>query len=142
MHPFRDMPIKQKLMVIIMSVTAAALLLSGAGIVIADSILFRSATERDISVLAQILADNSTAALAFEDPQTAIQTLASLKARPHLIAACIYRPDGSIFATYVRPGAATGCPAGRPQGREPDEMRITSTGLLIRRPIALSQRRI
>ena len=52
MHPFRDMPIKQKLMVIIMSVTAAALLLAGLGIVIADSLLFRATTERDISALA------------------------------------------------------------------------------------------
>jgi hypothetical protein len=43
MHLFRDMPIKQKLLGIIMSVTAAALLLSGLGIVIADSVLFRYA---------------------------------------------------------------------------------------------------
>src|ERR1700735_5103721 len=142
MHPFRDMPIKQKLMVIIMSVPAAALLWSGLGIVIADSILFRSATQRDISALAQIVSDNSTAALAFDDPQTAMQTLASLKARPHLIAACIYRPDGSIFARYVRPGAATGCPTGRPPGQEQDQLRFTGTGLMIRRPIGLNQRRI
>jgi PAS domain S-box-containing protein len=138
MRLFHDMPIKQKLLAIIMSVTAAALLLSGLGIVIADSVLFRSGMQRDISALAQIVADNSTAALAFDDPKTATETLGSLRARPHLVAACIYRPDGAVFATYVRPGASTECPPGNAS----DEMLFTSAGLMVRRPIALDQRRI
>jgi hypothetical protein len=138
MRLFRDMPIKQKLLAIIMSVTAAALLLSGLGIVIADSVLFRSGMQRDISALAQIVADNSTAALAFDDPRTATETLGSLRARPHLVAACIYRPNGTVFATYVRPGASTECPPGNAS----DEMLFTSAGLMVRRPIALDQRRI
>ena len=136
------MPIKQKLMVIIMSVTAAALLLAGVGIVIADSLLFRAATQRDISALAAIVADNSTAALAFDDPQTATQTLASLKARPHLLAACIYRPDGDLFAEYVRASSTAQCPPGPAGGEAPDELRFTSAGLIVRRPIALNERRI
>ncbi len=142
MHPFRDMPIKQKLMVIIMSVTAAALLLAGLGIVIADSLLFRATTQRDISALAAIVADNSTAALAFDDPQTATQTLASLKARPHLLAACIYRRDGDLFAQYIRTGSTAQCPLGQTGGEAQDELRFTGAGLIIRRPIALNQRRI
>jgi PAS domain S-box-containing protein len=138
MRPFRDMPIKHKLMAIIMSVAAAALLLAGLAIVIADSFLFRGNMQRDISALAQIVADNSTGALAFDDPQAATQTLASLRARPHLLEACIYRPDGAIFARYVRSGAAAECPA----GNAPDQMLFSRAGLLIRRPIALNQRRI
>jgi PAS domain S-box-containing protein len=139
-YPFRDLPIKQKLLAIIMSVTAAALLLAGLGIVIADSLLFRAATERDISALAEIVADNSTAALAFDDPQTATQTLASLKARPHLVAACIYRADGALFAQYIREGSAVECPPGKaPAG---DELQYPGPGYIIRRPIALNQRPI
>jgi PAS domain S-box-containing protein len=141
MHPFRDMPIKQKLLVIIMSVTAVALLLSGLGIVIADWVLFRTTTARDVSALAQIVADNSTAALAFDDPQTATQTLASLRARPHLVAACIYQPDGVMFAQYVRADSSRECPPEKAQGNESDEQ-FTSTGLIIRHPIALNGRRI
>jgi PAS domain S-box-containing protein len=138
MHPFRDIPVKQKLMAIIMTVTAAALLLSGLGIVIADSYLFRATMQRDISALAQIVADNSTGALAFDDPQAAARTLASLRARPHLAAACIYRPDGGMFAKYVQSGAAMECPV----GNAPDEMQFTGAGLMIRRPVMLNQRRI
>src|ERR1700678_714862 len=141
MHPFRDMPIKQKLMVIIMSVTTAALLLSGLGIVIADSLLFRAAMQRDISGLAQIVGDNSTAALAFNDPQTATQTLASLKARPRLVAGCIYRPDGTIFAAYERADAVNACPPRMAQSSE-DEQHFTSTELMVRHPITLNQKPI
>ena len=138
MRWFRDMPIKQKLMAIIMFVTAAALVLAGAGIVIADSFLFRAAMQRDISALAQIVADNSIAALAFDDPQSARQTLMSLRARPHLKAACIYRPDGRVFASYMSPGARAECPAAHGL----DEIRFTPAGLSIRRPIALNGRRL
>lgn len=142
MNSLRDMPIKQKLLVIIMLVTTVALLLSGVGTVIADSILFRAAMQRDISALAQIVADNSTAALAFDDPGTAAETLASLRARPHLVAACIYRPSGEMFARYVRPGGAEGCPPGEAGTKAPDQLIFTSTKLMIRRPIDLNQRRI
>jgi len=137
MRTFRDMPIKQKLTVIIMSVTAAALVLTGLGIVISDSLLFRATMRRDISALAQIVADNSTAALAFDDPRAATETLASLKARPHLTAACIYLLNGAMFASYLRPGESGGCPAATQ-----DQLRFTSSGLLIHRPVDLNGRRI
>ena len=42
-----------------------------------DSILFRASMQRDLSALAQIVADNSTAALSFEDPRVAAETLAA-----------------------------------------------------------------
>lgn len=138
MQLFRDLPIKQKLMVIIMSVTTAALLLSGLGIVVADSVIFRGTMQRDISALAEIVADNSTAALVFNDSQAATQTLASLRARPHLVEACIYRPNGALFAQYVRAGSVAQCST----GNAPDQLLFTSVGLMIRRPIALNKKRI
>jgi methyl-accepting chemotaxis protein len=137
MRTFRDMPIKQKLMVIIMSVTAAALVLAGLGMVLSDIILFRASMQCDLSALAQILADNSTAALAFDDPRAATETLASLKARPHLAAACIYLPNGAMFASYQRPEETTGCPA-----VARDQLQFTSTGLVIHRPIELNGKRL
>jgi len=67
-----------------------------------------------------------------------MQTLASLKAREHLVAACLYRPAGNIFAQYVRPGGPTRCPA---VGLR-DETRFTGTDLRVQRPIVLANRRI
>ena len=138
MFRLKNIPIKQKLMIIIMVTTASALLLSGVGIVAFDSLLFRQSLERDLSTLAQIIADNSTAALAFNDPQSASETLAALRARPHLVDACVYRTDGTALASYTRPGARSACPAAEAR----DALRFTSRGLLVSRAILLSGRRI
>lgn len=133
MRPFRNIPIKQKLTVIIMATTASALLVSGLGTIFADSVLFREYLERDLSVLSRIIADNSTGALAFDDPKSAGETLAALRARTHLIAACIYRQDGTTLASYLRPGMAALCPANVKQ----DEIRSDRLGLTVARHIML-----
>src|SRR5437899_5125722 len=104
------MPIKRKLMVIIMAVTTAALAISGLALVVADSMPFRKYLVRDLTALAGITMDNTTAALSFDDPQSAAQTLAALRARTHVVAACIYRPGGGLFTQYARPGADATCP--------------------------------
>jgi PAS domain S-box-containing protein len=142
MPTFRDMPIKQKLMIVIVVTTGAALLMSGVGIVALDTILFRGYMERDISALARIIADNSTAALSFEDPRAATETLAALRARTHIVSACIYRANGTILASYLRPGTGAECPSGSAPGALFDEIRFTSAGLTANRPIVLQNRRI
>lgn len=138
MRPFRDMPIKQKLIAMMMSITAVALLLSGVGVVASDSVYFRQNMLRDSSTLSQVISTNSTAAVDFDDPRAAADTLSSLKARAHIVAACIYRSDGGLFASYLRPGAGVACPP----GRGPDELRFTSNGLVSRTPIVVRGSRI
>jgi PAS domain S-box-containing protein len=138
MRSFRDIPIKRKLVIVIMLTTAAALLLTGIGIVASDAILFRQYLQRDLLALSHILADNSTAALAFNDPRTAAETLAALRARPHLVTACIYRPDGTTLARYARQNATSACPPGRAQ----DELHFGGGELTVSRAIMLSGRRI
>ena len=134
---FRDRPIKQKLVMTTMITTGVALLLAGLGIVLADLVLFRGFLLRDLSSLARMLADNSTAALAFDDPDTAAQTLASLKARIHVETACIYRPDGGVLARYSR-DTASACPAPDPR----ETIRDTAGGLSVSEPVMLDGRRM
>jgi PAS domain S-box-containing protein len=138
MPTFRDIPIKQKLMIISMATTSAALLLAGIGIVASDSLLFRRDLRRDLSALAQMAADNSTAALEFNDPQVAAETLAALRARTHLVVACIYRLDGAVFAKYARADARSACP----KAAGPDELRFSGNGLIVSRAIMLTGHRI
>jgi PAS domain S-box-containing protein len=111
MRSIRDIPIKRKLMIIIMTTTAAALLLAGVGIVAFDLILFRGYLQRDLNAVAGIIADNSTAALAFNDPQSATETLGALRARTHMMNACVFRADGTVLAQYSRPGPPSQCPS-------------------------------
>lgn len=133
-----NMPIKRKLMVIIMGVTAAALLISGFSIAVFDSVLFHRYLQRDLSALARITADNSTAALSFEDPQSADETLTALRARTHVVSACIYRPNGEVFARYSRPGTSESCP---PVGAD-DLVEVGTREISLSRPIMLAERRI
>ncbi len=138
MRRFHDIPIKQKLTVIIMLSVAAALLLAGVGVVIFDSIVFRAGLKRDLSTLAQITAENSTAALAFNDARSATDTLAALRARAHLVSACIYRLDGTVLASYLRPRATAKCPA----AGAGDEIRFASGALLVSRGVFLTDHRV
>ncbi len=48
------------------------------------------------------MAASSTAALAASDHASAGETLAALRAEPHLVSACIYTKDGRPFAVFVR----------------------------------------
>src|SRR4051812_29690594 len=96
-------------MAITMATAASALLLAGVGIVLQDGALFRQGMRLDLVALSRIVADNTTAALSFDDPRAAAETLAALKARPHLIQACIYQPDGRLFASYLRTDADARC---------------------------------
>lgn len=78
-----------------------------AGLVCAALLLFHTqrilgeAAETAIAH-AQVIAANSTAALDFEDPEAARQTLAGLGAVGAFAVAEITRPDGRLFARYDR----------------------------------------
>jgi len=137
MRSFRDIPIRQKLVVTIMATVAAALLLAGIGIVITDSLLFRGYLRRDLSALTKIIAQNTTAALAFDDPKSAAETLGALRARAHVIGACVYRPDGTVLATYSRQGSSA-CPPVSPE----NGIRFGEQGVTVSQPIELSGRQI
>ena len=52
--------------------------MSGIGIMVADSMLFHGYLQRDLATFAQVIADNSTASLAFDDPNSAAEILGAL----------------------------------------------------------------
>jgi PAS domain S-box-containing protein len=138
---FRNMPIKQKLMVIIMVITGAALLVSAVGIVASDSALFRGYLERDVSGLARIIGDNSTAALEFDDSKSATETLGALRARAHIIDACIYQDNGTVLARYARGGSSSSS-APCPEPRPAESIEFSRTAMTASHPIVFHNRQI
>ncbi len=112
----RRMPIRQKLRVSFILTTVIALWFAGVGVLTADYILFSQYLQRDLATLVQIIGDNSTGTLGFDDPTGAAETLAALDARTHVQTACLYRNDGSRLALYVRPGYGGVCPTPGPEG--------------------------
>ncbi|HUP03517.1 MAG TPA: ATP-binding protein [Bryobacteraceae bacterium] len=136
MRSLRDLAIKQKMMIAIMLTTAAALVWAGLGMVVTDSVLFRALLRRDLSALTEILADNCTAALSYNDPKAAEQTLVSLRARPHVVSACVHRSDGSTLACYIRPGGAAP-PLGAGYG-----VRFTEHSVVAAQPVVFQGRQV
>jgi PAS domain S-box-containing protein len=126
-------------MVITMATTATALVLAAVGIVAFDAAFFRRSLMSDLSALSRIISDNSTAAIVFDDPRTASETLAALRARPHLVTACIYRADGSILARYARQEGNSVCPL--PPATQ-DKAEFSLGSLKLSHAILLNGRRI
>jgi signal transduction histidine kinase len=97
---FRDFSIRRKLTLIIvvssglMVLVASVLLIGNAAVVIRRNTIY------NLTVLTQVLAINSTAALSFRDPDTASELLASLRVDPQVVEAAIFDCRGRRFAFY------------------------------------------
>src|SRR5687768_17594268 len=94
-----------------MAATASALLLAGAVRLWTGWLPRRRELVRDLATLAAIVAAQTSAAVAFEDPGSATGVLRSLHAKEHVAAACVYLLDGRRFAVYGRRGGLGSCPA-------------------------------
>ncbi len=100
MRAFSQLPVGLRLTLITMIASGAALLIAGTAFTTYEVVVFRRTLVEQLGRTAQILADNSSAALSFRDPASAAQTLRSLATDPHMLAAAIYDQRGEVFATY------------------------------------------
>lgn len=96
----RDTPIKRKLMLVALLTTSFALLLMGTAIITYEFVTFRRSLALNMAMLAQIVASNSTASLAFQDPKSAQEILGALAAERQISAAAIYDQSGNLFARF------------------------------------------
>jgi len=60
----------------------------------------RQATVRQLSTVGNIIASNSTAALAFANQNDAEEILSALKGKPNITAAALYDQNGKLFSKY------------------------------------------
>lgn len=95
-------PISKKLTLMNMLVSGVALLLACAAFFAYDLLTFRAARVRGLTVQAQIIGANSVAAIEFNDPHSAENTLSALRAATNIIYAGIYTSQGQAFAAYWR----------------------------------------
>jgi signal transduction histidine kinase/DNA-binding response OmpR family regulator len=85
-----------------MLTSSVALLVACAAFGAYELAMYRRATATDLSTMAQMIAANSPAALAFDDTRAAEETLAALSAAPSIVAAGLYKKNGALFANYQR----------------------------------------
>src|SRR6266567_886839 len=107
MRRFQKASIQRKQTWIIMLTCCVALLLACATFVTYELLTFRKEMTRNLTTLAEIIGNNSTAALDFNDEKAAEETLAALRAEPNIVAACLYTKNGEVFARYSRDGSGT-----------------------------------
>jgi signal transduction histidine kinase/ActR/RegA family two-component response regulator len=98
---FQDISIKRKLTAIIMIATTVALLLVSGAFVAYEVFTFRQTMATDLSTLAEITGNRSTAALSFENKADALETLQALKFNKHITGGALYDKNGDLFAQYT-----------------------------------------
>lgn len=133
-----DTPIRRKLMTVILVTSGAVLLLTCTAYFAYEYVTFRQTAVRQIFTLGEIVAANSTAALAFDDREAADEILAALRAERHLVGAALYDSLGNLFSQYpadLPPGALPAAPG-------PEGFRFGPSSLAGFQPVVHRDRRL
>jgi PAS domain S-box-containing protein len=138
MHFIRDIPLKRKLTLVILVTTSASLSLVYLGFVIYELVISHQTLRHHLSTLAEIAGENSLASLSFKSATDAKETVATLKAEPHVVGAALYTGEGRLFVTYTKPGVSVDFPA-VPAG---NEITFGKDNLSVFRPLMLAGKRI
>jgi len=99
---FRDVPIRSKLLLLSLLTSTVGLLPAATALIVYVWTSTQASSVRDLETLARITADGVVAALTFNDPAAARETLAALHAKPEVDRACLYGAAGGVrlFASY------------------------------------------
>lgn len=89
-------------MVVMMLTSIVILLLTSTAFFIYEVVEFKRTSVNNLTTIGKIIATNSTAALAFDSQEDAMDILRALKAETHIVAAGIYASDSTKFASYPK----------------------------------------
>ena len=103
MRSFQNSSISQKLTRIILFTCLVTFSLSSFFIIVHQVVSYRKILVEKIDILANVTGQSITAPLLAGDPKAAGRIMKILKGDPHILSACVYRQDGSRFASYQRP---------------------------------------
>ena len=133
MH-FRDLSIRRKLTVLILTSSVLGLVLACVGLAAYERRSFRASTTSELSALAATLGTNAAASLLFNDPKTAGEMLGALRTEQHILGARLYDANGKVFAEYRRTDAGSefSMPSWRADGATftPDSLMLFRSVLL------------
>jgi signal transduction histidine kinase/DNA-binding response OmpR family regulator len=102
MMRLQDLSIRTKLICIVLFTTTVALLISFGALSVYDGIVARKKMARDLSMMAELVANNSTAALSFDDRAAAEEALRVFNANPRVRRAGIRDREGDLFASHAQ----------------------------------------
>ena len=102
MEYFNALPIRKKLLLIIMLVTGGVLFFVNTVMFSYDFFTFRHILANNLAVLTKAVAENAKSTVVFSDQDAAAETLLALRAEPGIQYAAILTPDRRVFATYSK----------------------------------------
>jgi signal transduction histidine kinase/DNA-binding response OmpR family regulator len=132
---YQDASVQGKLTLVVLVTSVLGLCLACIGFGIYERVSYRSAMIGELSVLADTLGANTTASLAFNDHQSALDMLGAVRAESHVVAACLYDKHGNLFAEYQRAAAGPDC---RKSSQREDGARFEAESVTLYRNITLS----
>ncbi len=97
---FNDLPIRGKLMTIILATTTVVLLIAFLAFVAYTSSLSWKENHEKLRTFAKIAGLNSASAVIFNDQRSATEILTVLSAETTILSAYIIKPDHQVFAAY------------------------------------------
>lgn len=110
----KPVDIHRKLSSISLITTGVGLLVTTVLFLAGEVVSIRDSSLRELRILNEAIASNSTAALAFDVPEDARTVLAAFRSDPDFVAAALYKLDGQLFVTYPDTPPAGAVPATAP----------------------------
>ena len=98
---FRDLPIRRKLIVLLMMTSGMAILLACTAFLSYDWVESKRGMVRNVDEVAQLIGKESTAALAFKDKNGAQEVLSGLVTQRGIIYGSVYQPHGEMLAQFT-----------------------------------------
>jgi len=104
-------PLRRRLSAITLIATGVALLVTTVLFFAGEVVAVRRSSLQELRILSEVIASNSTAALAFDNPEDARAVLKAFKADPHIVVAALYDAQGRLFVYYPDRANAGSMPA-------------------------------
>ncbi|GFO70485.1 hypothetical protein GMLC_40640 [Geomonas limicola] len=100
----KNLSIRRKLIALLVLTNCAVLAVVACAFVFNEATQFRTGARAEMAALAEIIGNNTSAAVAFNDRVAATETLSGLRAKPSIMAAFVLLKDGSVLASYLGQG--------------------------------------
>lgn len=139
MTRFQDLSIRHKLRAVILVISGLALLGACSAFLVHQWYSSKEDLAARMRVLAEIVGEQSTAAVEFAQEPQAAAILRTLKAERQVVAAALYARDGRLFASY---GRDAGSAARVPARAGPDGHRFADGGFQVLQPLVSERERI
>jgi len=106
----KGISIRAKVIRLISLISAISLLLVFTVLFVYEIVSYRENSTREMNVLANILAANSTAALAFDDAEAAHEILSAVKAEQLITVAILFKANGEVLTSFIPDSTVTEVP--------------------------------